>query len=351
MKRNTHFNSHCSLLFDNKINIAVYYKIGIMDMTKPKESIIIVEDNQDFGNLLLKTLSTQYSEYNIVWFKSAAEVVEKIHEGLKPVCGWIDVILPDSHGTELSKHILDRQPEAKLIAMTGFTNVELINEALRYGFLDCIAKPFRIDLAREITQSAIERYMISKRKTLLIQDVKMMMEGGQNFHFSSIFSLITTLEKQSSILENVSFRITELSLKLGSAMNLSESDMKILRYAALLYDMGKMPEEEKLDDVKRGSVTTTTFTVFKIILYIIRNIYEWFDGTGFPNQIKGENIPQFSRIISVAHGYTYLTMDRRHQKALPEKEAFDEIKAYSGKQYDPSIIATLGKILKKEKRI
>jgi putative two-component system response regulator len=320
-------------------------------MMKPKECIMIVEDNQDFGNILLEALSAQYTEYDVVRFKSAAEAVEKIHEGLKPICGWIDIILPDLHGTELSKHILDYQPEAKLIAMTGFTNTELINEALRYGFLDCIAKPFKIDFALEITQSAIERYLISKRKTLLIKDVKMMMEGGQNFQFSSISSLITTLEKQSHVLKNVSLQITELALRLGAAMNLSESDIKILRYAALLYDMGKIPEEEQLDEVKRDSVTTTTFTIFKIILYIIRNIYEWFDGTGFPNQMKGENIPQFSRIISAAYGFIFLSKDRIFQKALSEKEAFEELKAYSGKQYDPCIVEALGKILKKEKRI
>lgn len=320
-------------------------------MTKPKESIIIVEDNHDFSNLLYKALTAQYTEFEIIQFRSAAEVVEKIHEGLKPCCGWIDIILPDAHGTELSRHILDRQPEAKLIAMTGFTSPELINEALRYGFLDCVSKPFKIDFAKDVTQHAIERYMISKRKTLLIQDVKMMMEGGQSFQFSSIFSLITTLEKQSRVLQNVSFKITELALKLGGAMNLNESDMKILRYAALLYDMGKIPEENEFDDVKRASVTTTTFTVFKIILYIIRNIYEWYDGTGFPKQMKGETIPQYSRIISAAYGFTYLTMDRLFQKALSEKEAFEEIKSFSGKQYDPKIVETLEKLLKKEKII
>jgi HD-GYP domain-containing protein (c-di-GMP phosphodiesterase class II) len=67
--------------------------------------------------------------------------------------------------------------------------------------------------------------------------------------------------------------------------------------------------------------------------------------------MKGENIPQFSRIISAAYGFIFLSKDRIFQKALSEKEAFEELKAYSGKQYDPCIVEALGKILKKEKRI
>lgn len=317
---------------------------------KSKEILMIVEDNPEFGNLILKTLSSSFPEYDLLWFKSAAEAVEKFQQGLKPICGWVDIILPDAHGTELSRHILNRHPETKLIAMTGFTDAELINQALRYGFLDCIEKPFKPNYLKELTQKAIERYILSKRKTLLIQDVKLMMEGGQSFQFSSVFSLITTLEKQSSVLQNVSLQITEMALKIGGVMGLGESEMKLLRYAALLYDMGKIPEEDVIDQ-KAGSVTTSTFTLFKIILYVIRNIYEWYDGTGYPNQMKAENIPHLSRIISVAHGYTYLTMDRFYQKALKDKKAFGEIKDFSGKQYDPKVVAALEKILKKEKKL
>jgi putative two-component system response regulator len=319
-------------------------------MIKSKEVLMIVEDNHEFGNLLLKSLSLDFPEYDILWFKSAAEAVEKFQQGVTPICGWVDIILPDSHGTELSKHILNKQPEAKLIAMTGFTDSELINQALRYGFLDCIEKPFKPDYLKKITQLAIERYILSKRKTLLVQDIKLMMEGGQSFQFPSVLSLITTLEKQSNVLQNVSLQITETALKIGNIMGLGESEMKLLRYSSLLYDMGKIPEEDDLDP-KRGTVTTSTFTLFKIILYVIRNIYEWYDGTGYPKQIKAENIPNHSRIISVAHGFTYLIMNRIFQKALSEKKAFEEIKQYSGKQYDPKVVDALEKALKKEKRI
>lgn len=320
-------------------------------MIKSKESLMIIEDNHDFGNLLLKSLTSGFPEYDIKWFKSAAEAVEQFQNGFKPLCGWVDIILPDFNGTELSKHILNRQPEVKLIAMTGYTDPSLIKQALRYGFMDCIEKPFKADSLQEITKLAIERYIISKRKTLMIQDVKMMMEGGQSFQFSSVLSLITMLEKQSGVLQNISFQLTETALKIGASLDLNETDIKLLRYAALLYDIGILPEEDINEETKRNTTTTSTFTLFKLILYIVRNIYEWYDGAGFPKQIKGENIPKLSRIISVAYGFTYLIMDRKHQKGLTEKHAFEEINSFKGKQYDPTIVETLEKILRKEKRI
>jgi response regulator RpfG family c-di-GMP phosphodiesterase len=306
-----------------------------------KDTIIIVEDNQDFGKVLSKSMSVSFPDYNVEWFQTGVSAAEAIDDGLRPIAGLIDTILPDTHGTNIARYILESTPEAKLIQITGYASREFEIDALRYAALDFIIKPFNIHHARNLLEHAIERYKISKKKTLLIQDVKMMMEVGQSFHFGSILSLITTLEKHSEVLQNVSLKVMKAAMQIGEKLGISDAEMKQLRYTSLLYDIGKISDEDEIVVGKTKTSITDTWTLFKLILLIVRSIYEWWDGTGFPQQLKGKEIPYLSRIISVAFGFTYLTVERISHKGFTVDETLQIMRNYSGKQYDPDIVEAL----------
>ncbi len=313
-----------------------------------KETIIIVEDNADFGKVLSESISVSFPDYTTKWYQTGVAAAEAIDDGLRPIAGLIDTVLPDTHGSNIARYILEAAPESKLIQITGYASKDFEIEALRYGALDFIIKPFNIHHARNIIEHAIERFKISKKKTLLIQDIKMMMDVGQTFQFGSILSLVTTLEKHSHVLQNVSLKLMEIAIQIGKQLGLSEAELKLLRYTSLLYDVGHIyKDDERKKKPRTEASITETWTLFKLILKIVRSIYEWWDGTGFPDQLKGEEIPPLSRIISVAFGYVYLTMERLTHKGFSEEEAMKVLHNYSGKQYDPEIIEALDVVLSK----
>jgi len=73
--------------------------------------------------------------------------------------------------------------------------------------------------------------------------------------------------------------------------------------------------------------------------------HEWWDGSGYPQGLKGENIPLISRIISIADAYDVMTHERPYKKAVSKKEALEELKRCAGTQFDPKLVKTFIQIL------
>ncbi len=87
---------------------------------------------------------------------------------------------------------------------------------------------------------------------------------------------------------------------------------------------------------------------FKYAKEIIKSHQERFDGTGYPEGLKGENIPLGARIIAVADAFGAMTTDRPYRKALSIKEALEELRKYSGTQFDPHLVKIFISILEEE---
>ena len=162
------------------------------------------------------------------------------------------------------------------------------------------------------------------------------------------------IEAKDSYTAGHTQRVMEYSEILGKLMGLSLREMDGLRLSAVLHDVGKIGVEDRilgkpgrLDPDEReimerhsliGARIVEGIRSMKAMVPGIRNHHEKYDGTGYPDRLKGEAIPQMARIIAVCDTFDAMTSTRPYRKALPTDVALAELKRCSGTQFDPQVV-------------
>lgn len=167
-------------------------------------------------------------------------------------------------------------------------------------------------------------------------------------------SLMKTLNQSDFETEEHCNRVKVLSHNIGIRMGLSESDLTALELLAMLHDIGKLSvpinilrKPGKLTEKEwalmqqhsiKGYHITNTSQELSIISNLVLCHHEHWDGSGYPNAMKGTEIPLLSRIISVVDAFDVMTHDRPYHSAIPVTDAIAELKRCSGQQFDPEIV-------------
>ncbi len=168
-----------------------------------------------------------------------------------------------------------------------------------------------------------------------------------------IKTIMNTLHEKNPREEAHSKRVGEISRKIGMAMCIPDIDVRTLNLAGFLHDIGKIGIEEgilnkpgvltvpELDLIKQHPeigyrIIKSSYGISEIAVAILAHHERW-DGTGYPNGLKGEEIPKFARIIAIADSYDAMTSERPYQIVMTTEEAIRIIKKNAGIQFDPII--------------
>ena len=192
----------------------------------------------------------------------------------------------------------------------------------------------------------------------VIEDAENKMYREKTLNSSSVNSemintIIETLHEKSEKEKAHYISVSKLCESIGYALGLPDAEVKKLKEAGYLHDIGKITLDESILN-KKGALTEEEtkemqqhpiigyriLNLFDITLILAEGVYshhENWDGSGYPKGLKGEEIPQLARIIAVAEAYDNLT----NKKALGKDEAIQHIKSLSGIKYDPSIVDLL----------
>ena len=168
-----------------------------------------------------------------------------------------------------------------------------------------------------------------------------------------IRALSYTIDAKDRYTSGHSQRVADYSLAIAKRMGKSEADQKIIYYAGLLHDVGKIRVSEEVIN-KAAKLTEEEFNQIRIhpvsgyhilkdihedirIAYGAKYHHERYDGKGYPNALEGENIPEIARIIGVADAYDAMASNRSYRDALPQEIVRSEIEKGKGKQFDARI--------------
>ena len=168
-----------------------------------------------------------------------------------------------------------------------------------------------------------------------------------------IRALSYTIDAKDRYTSGHSQRVADYSLAIAKRMGKSEADQKIIYYAGLLHDVGKIRVSEEVIN-KPAKLTEEEFNQIRIhpvsgyhilkdihedirIAYGAKYHHERYDGKGYPNALEGENIPEIARIIGVADAYDAMASNRSYRDALPQEIVRSEIEKGKGKQFDARI--------------
>jgi diguanylate cyclase (GGDEF)-like protein/putative nucleotidyltransferase with HDIG domain len=169
-----------------------------------------------------------------------------------------------------------------------------------------------------------------------------------------VYKLAATVDAKSLYAEGHSRRVAIVAETIGKYMGLDEEQLSQLRVAALLHDIGKIAVPDLImgkpyglsKDEKRvvekhpseGAKILSHIRELAAIVPVVRHHHEWYNGAGYPDRIKGEDIPFLARILTVADSYDTMTTPLPHKKAMTHEEASEELRRYSGIQFDPEIV-------------
>lgn len=170
-------------------------------------------------------------------------------------------------------------------------------------------------------------------------------------------SLATALEARDEYTRGHSSRVCELSLLIGETLGLSQDALEELRVGTILHDIGKIGVPDAILN-KRGRLTGEEFAVMKQhpvigyeicrplmlsegVLMIIRNHHEKLDGSGYPDGLKGGELPLSLRIVCVADAFDAMSSKRPYRGTMTTESVLSELSRCAGTQFDPVIVETL----------
>jgi HD-GYP domain-containing protein (c-di-GMP phosphodiesterase class II) len=146
----------------------------------------------------------------------------------------------------------------------------------------------------------------------------------------------------------------EYSLAIGKRTGLTRREMVRLRLAAILHDIGKIGvrdtillnpgrlTSEEFSEMRKhpefGAAVLSRIKKLKGVIPGIKYHHERYDGSGYPEGLKGEEIPLLARIVAVADAFDAMTTNRPYRKGLSFEKAFDELQKNSGRQFDPIVV-------------
>jgi putative nucleotidyltransferase with HDIG domain len=186
-------------------------------------------------------------------------------------------------------------------------------------------------------------------------DRHQLVERHEGLFLQTVTTLAQAVEMRDQYTGNHTQRVTAYALLLAEEMGLSEMDRRRLQVATLLHDIGKIaiddqilrkpgrlsdPEFDRMKThVLRGTEIVQMIPGLMWALPVVRGHHERWDGRGYPDGLKGEDIPLTARVVAVADAFDAMTSDRPYRVGMPAARAFAELEAGAGTHFDPACVS------------
>ncbi len=252
----------------------------------------------------------------------------------------LDIQLPHMRGDELLEQIVRLyDDEVTVIMMTGYATVEDAVDLMRNGAFDYIVKPFRVQRVAASLERAEDRcqYVRALRGTVDL-----------------VATLVRVMESKDAYLRNHSARVRDYAVRIGRELGMDSRSLRLLEYAALLHDLGKsaldthilnkvtpLTEDEMAQIRSHPGISRDVIADNRYLARLVPHVYlhhERWDGRGYPEGLKGEEIPLPARIIAVADAYDAMTSERAYRPAMSPSEALDILRRNRGIIWCPTVV-------------
>ena len=303
--------------------------------------VLVVDDGAANRELIRSFLSALDCEVRLA---EGGEAALAMIANAPPDLVLLDVRMPHMDGYEVCRRI-KAMPRGRLlpvVMITGLSQTKHRVAALEAGADDFMTKP--VEAAELIARV---------RSALRLKELYNTLDSAEHV----IFSLATAVEAKDSFTERHTQRVGESARFLGAKLGLPEVNLEDLYRGGIIHDIGKIGVSDSillkpgpLDDVERTRMQAHVAIGENIVrplrstsglLPIIRHHHEHYDGRGYPDGLRGREIPRLARIVSVCDAFDALVNDRPYRLRCSTEQALAVLRAGAGTQWDPEAVDLL----------
>ncbi|MCW5823696.1 MAG: response regulator [Cyanobacteria bacterium TGS_CYA1] len=318
-----------------------------------KHKILVVDDEEANLRLLQRVLRSERN-YEVLTAVNAQEGLARVKENDVSLI-ITDQRMPGMTGVELLRASLNVNEDCIKILLTGYTDLEALIDAINEGHIyKYITKPWDAEELKLTVRRALEAYELKQHNTALVAELKEAMAEMELLSLGTIRALADALDAKCDYTAGHSLRVSQIAVLIGRAMKLSPDELRDIELGGILHDIGKIgvpesilwkpgklnPEEKEMMS-KHPEISAQIIGDLKGLKRAreyVRHHHEFFDGTGYPDHLKGDDIPLGARIILVSDAYDAMTTDRPYRKAVGHEGAIIELKKLKGTQFDPKVV-------------
>src|SRR5512142_1821247 len=329
------------------------------------DRILVVDDEEAIREIVASMLIS--ANYECRQASSGLEALALLNSGEEFELMLSDLMMAELDGIGLLERTKEKYPDMPVVMVTAVHDISVALAAIRNGAYDYLLKPFEREQLQAIVRRALEnrRLKLENRAyqtnlealvTARTEQLRLTMQDLERSYDITLEALGDALDLKDAETEGHSKRVTAFTIAVARAMGLPAEKIRVIARGAFLHDVGKMAIPDAILR-KPGALNEKEITVMREHCYrgyqMLRKIpflaeaaeivyahQEYWDGSGYPRGLKGEQIPLGARIFALADTLDAITSDRPYRSARPFGVARDEIVRWSGRQFDPAVVET-----------
>lgn len=339
-------------------------------MTQPSPAsagvgILVVDDEDSIRNALARFLAKR--GYDVRVASTGQEALGRLGEGGVSLM-LLDVRMPGISGLDVVPEALHLNPDVAIIMLSAVTDATSAAICMQRGAMDYLTKPIELtDLAHAIERALRRRDTLLQERQISnwlkeelehrAKELERERRKLEQLSVATLEALINALEAKDHFLSGHSSRVAAFAATIAEQLKLSDDEIEQIRMAGRLHDLGKIGVRETVLN-KEGPLTPEEFQHVKehvvvgsailaplnhlgAIVTFVRGHHEHWDGSGYPDGLKGEQIPLGARIICAAEIYDALTTARPYQPIMTPDEAVERMRGLAGSIIDPHVMGAI----------
>jgi response regulator RpfG family c-di-GMP phosphodiesterase len=330
--------------------------------------ILVVDDEPSIREVLAEGLET--FGYQVEQAGTGAEAYGRVAAGGIALI-LSDIEMPGESGLSLLRRVKALDGAIDMIMVTGVVDVEMAIDTIRQGASDYVTKPFNLGEVQIVVERTLEKRRLlrenreyqerlevkvaERTRELLVKnrEVERLYGDLQASYEASLEALVTALDFRDNETHGHSRRVVEYAVIVAESLGVGEPELTWIRRGAILHDVGKIGVPDAIlrkpgkldaaewDEMKKhpemGYRMLAHVPFLEPALDIVLSHQERWDGSGYPRGLRGEDIPLGARIFAAVDTFDAMTSDRPYRAALTIEAARDEIRRFSGVQFDPRV--------------
>ena len=311
--------------------------------------VVVVDD--DVTNLKMAGTILSRQHMRVTALKSGRALLDYVRDN-RPDLILLDVRMPEMDGFETLRRLKQETSsgqEIPVIFLTADENAESEMKGLELGAMDFIKKPFVPEVLTLRVRHIIELVRLQKN---LADEVEIKTQENENLSLRIVQTLAEAIDAKDNYTNGHSGRVAKYTREIARRFGYSQKRQDEIYMMGLLHDVGKIGVPDavinkpaKLTEEEYAQIKTHPVMGDRILKNIrerpklavgARWHHERYDGTGYPDGLSGDKIPEEARIIAVADAYDAMTSRRSYRGILPQDIVRNEIKNGKGKQFDPA---------------